>query len=86
VRRGAGAGSARLLRVRVLRYGRGTLLSRSTAARTRVDLAGVRAKRGDELAARQHLHLAIATFETAGAPKRVAEASDLARALGITLA
>jgi hypothetical protein len=51
-----------------------------------VDLAGVRAKRGDELAARQHLHLAIATFETAGAPKRVAEASDLARSLGITLA
>ncbi len=56
------------------------------AARTRVDLAGVRAKRGDELAARQHLHLAMATFETAGAPKRVAEASDLARSLGITLA
>jgi DNA-binding SARP family transcriptional activator len=55
------------------------------AARTRVDLAAVRAKTGDEAAAREHLQLAVATFDTSGAPKRVAEARDVARSLGIAL-
>jgi tetratricopeptide (TPR) repeat protein len=56
------------------------------AARTRVDLAAVRARKGDEDAAREHLRVAVAAFDAAGAPKRAAEARDLARSLGTALA
>lgn len=52
-------------------------------ARTRVDLARVRVERGDTDAAREHLASALATFETANAPKRAAEARALAQSLGL---
>jgi DNA-binding SARP family transcriptional activator len=53
------------------------------AARTRLDLAEVRARRGDEDAARRLLRAAVAAFDAARAPKRVAEARELAKALGL---
>ncbi|HWM78999.1 MAG TPA: hypothetical protein VNS56_15585, partial [Methylomirabilota bacterium] len=55
------------------------------AARTRVDLAALRAKRGDKDAAREHLSAALAVFEVANVPKRSVQARDLAHAWGIAL-
>jgi tetratricopeptide (TPR) repeat protein len=55
------------------------------AARTRLDLAAVDAKRGDKNAAREHLSAALAVFEAANAPKRAAHARDLAQAWGVVL-
>jgi hypothetical protein len=52
------------------------------AARTRLDLAAVRARRGDPDAAREDLAAALAAFEAANAPKRAAQARELARTLG----
>ena len=55
------------------------------AARTRMDLAAVRAKRGDHEAAREDLAAALAAFEAANVPKRAAQVRELARALDLTL-
>jgi len=54
-------------------------------ARTRVYLAGVDATRGKTNAAREHLLAAVATFEAAAAPRKVAAARALSRSLGIAL-
>lgn len=54
-------------------------------ARTRLDLARLRAEQGRGNVAREHLETAVGAFDVAGAPKRVAEARALARALGIDL-
>jgi len=56
------------------------------AALTRMDLARVLAARGAEKDAREHLAHAINSFTAARAPRRVAAAQELARALGIELA
>jgi hypothetical protein len=54
------------------------------AARTRVDLVARCAELGDRATAREHLARAVAVFEAANAPKRVAQARDAARRVGIT--
>lgn len=54
-------------------------------ARTHLILADVRAAQGDKEAASTHLATALATFEAAGAPRRAAQARELARSLGIAL-
>jgi DNA-binding SARP family transcriptional activator len=53
------------------------------AARTHMDLAALRAGQGDKHAAQEHLARAAATFETADAPRRVAQTRELARSLGL---
>jgi len=55
------------------------------AARTMMDRAPVRAKRGDTDGARADLTAAIAAFDIAPAPRRAAQARDLARSLGLAL-
>jgi hypothetical protein len=53
------------------------------AARTHLDLAALRAGQGDKHAAQEHLARAVATFEAADAPTRLAQARELARSLGL---
>jgi hypothetical protein len=48
-----------------------------------MDLAALRAGQGDKHAAQEHLARAAATFETADAPRRVAQTRELARSLGL---
>ena len=55
------------------------------AARTRLDFAALLGTQGNTAAAREHLAAALAPLEAANAPKRVAEARNLARTLGVTL-
>jgi DNA-binding SARP family transcriptional activator len=55
------------------------------AARTRLDLAAVDAARGKTDAAREHLAAALATFETANAPRLATAARALAASLGPAL-
>lgn len=54
-------------------------------ARTLMDRAPIRAKRGAADGARADLMAVIAAFEAAPAPRRAAQARDLARSLGLTL-
>jgi hypothetical protein len=51
------------------------------AAMTRLDLARLLAVRGDRARARAHVLDAIPALEAAGAPRRVADARELARSL-----
>ncbi len=55
------------------------------SARTLMDRAPIRARCGDGDGARADLTAAIAAFEAAPAPRRAAQARDLARSLGLTL-
>ena len=53
------------------------------AARTRLDLAELDAARGARAVACEHVTASIAAFQAANAPKRVAQARELARQAGL---